>query len=154
MDFFSRNFYFFVCLHADAAFVSRIEGMFEGDYKVNYHLAPPLLAQRNDKGELVKRKYGPTMLWGFRLLRHLKVLRGTALDVFGHTEERRTERALIQEYRSALETVLAGLRAENHALALDIARIPEKIRGYGHVKERNLRTVRQQWSELMSRWSA
>jgi len=141
-------------LHADPAFLSRIEGMFEGDYKVRYHLAPPLLASRNDKGELVKRSYGSMMLWGFRVLRHLKFLRGTALDLFGRTEERRTERALIQEYKSAIDTVLAGLKADNHAQALEMARIPEKIKGYGHVKERNLRAVRQQWSDLMARWQA
>ena len=141
-------------LHADPAFLSRIEGMFEGDYKVRYHLAPPLLASRNDKGELVKRPYGSMMLWGFRGLRHLKFLRGTALDLFGRTEERRTERALIQEYKSAIDTVLAGLKADNHVQALEMARIPEKIKGYGHVKERNLRAVRQQWSDLMARWQA
>ena len=141
-------------LHADPAFLSRIEGMFEGHYKVRYHLAPPLLASRNDKGELVKRSYGSMMLWGFRVLRHLKFLRGTALDLFGRTEERRTERALIQEYKSAIDTVLAGLKADNHAQALEMARIPEKIKGYGHVKERNLRAVRQQWSDLMARWQA
>ena len=141
-------------LHADPAFLSRIEGMFEGDYKVRYHLAPPLLASRNDKGELVKRSYGSMMLWGFRVLRHLKFLRGTALDLFGRTEERRTERALIQEYKSAIDTVLAGLKADNHVQALEMARIPEKIKGYGHVKERNLRAVRQQWSDLMARWQA
>ncbi|MFM8576709.1 MAG: indolepyruvate ferredoxin oxidoreductase family protein, partial [Limnohabitans sp.] len=141
-------------LHADPAYLSRNEGMFEGDYKVRYHLAPPLLASRNDKGELVKRSYGSMMLWGFRVLRHLKFLRGTALDLFGRTEERRTERALIQEYKSAIDTVLAGLKADNHAQALEMARIPEKIKGYGHVKERNLRAVRQQWSDLMARWQA
>jgi indolepyruvate ferredoxin oxidoreductase len=113
-----------------------------------------LLASRNDKGELVKRSYGSMMLWGFRVLRHLKFLRGTALDLFGRTEERRTERALIQEYKSAIDTVLAGLKADNHAQALEMARIPEKIKGYGHVKERNLRAVRQQWSDLMARWQA
>ena len=74
--------------------------------------------------------------------------------LFGRTEERRTERALIQEYKSAIDTVLAGLKADNHAQALEMARIPEKIKGYGHVKERNLRAVRQQWSDLMARWQA
>ncbi|MCW5650881.1 MAG: indolepyruvate ferredoxin oxidoreductase family protein [Ramlibacter sp.] len=139
-------------LHTDPAFLSRVNAMFEGDFKLNYHLAPPLLAKRNAKGELQKRKFGPAMLTAFRLLAKLKGLRGTALDVFGKTEERRTERALINDYRDSLEQILASLNAGNHALAVDIARLPEQIRGYGHVKERNLTAVRQKWAGLMQQW--
>ena len=136
-------------LHTDPAFLARIEGMFEGDYTLNYHLAPPMTAARNDKGELVKKKYGPSMLRNFKLLAKLKGLRGGPLDVFGRTEERRTERALIQQYRASIEEVLKSLSAENHATAVDIARIPEQIKGYGHVKERNLHAARTRWAELM-----
>ncbi|MFT4195462.1 indolepyruvate ferredoxin oxidoreductase family protein [Ottowia sp.] len=139
-------------LHSDPAFLARIEGMFEGDYTLNYHLAPPLTAKRNEKGELVKKKYGPGMLRSFRLLARLKGLRGTALDPFGRSEERRTERALIGEYRACVEELLKTLNADNHALALEIARIPEQIKGYGHVKERNLKAARARWDELMARW--
>ncbi|MBX3660048.1 MAG: indolepyruvate ferredoxin oxidoreductase family protein [Ramlibacter sp.] len=139
-------------LHTDPAFLSRVNAMFEGDFKLNYHLAPPLMAKRNAKGELQKRKFGPAMLTAFRLLAKLKGLRGTALDVFGKTEERRTERALINDYRDSLEQILASLNAGNHALAVDIARLPEQIRGYGHVKERNLTAVRQKWAGLMQQW--
>jgi len=139
-------------LHSDPAFLARIEGMFEGDYTLNYHLAPPLTAQRNDKGELVKKKYGPGMLRGFKLLAKLKGLRGTALDPFGRSEERRTERALIGEYRASVEELLKSLAAGNHALALEIARIPEQIKGYGHVKERNLKAARARWDELRAQW--
>jgi indolepyruvate ferredoxin oxidoreductase len=92
------------------------------------------------------------MLSGFRLLARLKGLRGTALDIFGRTEERKTERALIGEYRASIEEVIAGLRAENHTLALEIASLPEQIRGYGHVKERNLAAARTRWSELLAKW--
>jgi len=141
-------------LHTETGFRERIASMFEGEYKVNYHLAPPLLATRNDKGELVKRKYGPAMVLGFRLLARLRGLRGTALDVFGHTEERRTERALIGEYRASIEEVLRGLDAGNHALALEIAMLPDAIRGFGHVKERNLAATRPRWTALMERWRA
>ncbi|MFT3779015.1 MAG: indolepyruvate ferredoxin oxidoreductase family protein [Ottowia sp.] len=139
-------------LHSDPAFLARIEGMFEGDYTLNYHLAPPLTARRNEKGELVKKKYGPGMLRSFRLLAKLKGLRGTALDVFGRSEERRTERALIGQYRASVEELLKSLNADNHALALEIARIPEQVKGYGHVKERNLKAARARWDELMARW--
>jgi len=139
-------------LHAETGFQERIASMFEGDFKVNYHLAPPLLARRNEKGELVKRKYGPAMGLGFKMLAKLRGLRGTALDPFGRTEERRTERALIGEYRASVEQVIAGLDAGNHSLALEIAAIPEQIKGYGHVKERNLAAARQRWDALMQRW--
>ncbi|MFT3718371.1 indolepyruvate ferredoxin oxidoreductase family protein [Pseudorhodoferax sp.] len=137
-------------LHSDPAFLQRIEGMFEGDYTLHYHLAPPLTARKNDKGELLKRKYGPAMLTGFRLLAKLKGLRGSALDPFGRSAERRAERALIAEYRASIEEVLAGLNAANHAVALDIARIPEQIKGYGHVKERNLAAARRRWAQLQA----
>ena len=139
-------------LHTDPAFHERIAQMFEGDYKLNYHLAPPLLAKKNDKGELQKQKYGPAMLTAFKLLAKLKGLRGGALDVFGKTEERRMERQLIADYRASIDEVLRGLNAGNHALALDIARLPEQIKGFGHVKERNARAARSRWDGLMAQW--
>ncbi len=139
-------------LHSDPAFLKRIDDMFEGDYTVHYHLAPPLLAKRNEKGELVKRKFGPGMLRNFRILTRLKGLRGGALDVFGKTAERHTERALIREYRDCIEELLATLDADRHALALEIARIPEQIKGYGHVKERNLKAARLRWEQAMARY--
>ena len=141
-------------LHTDSAFLSRVTGMFEGDFKLNYHLAPPLTSEKNEKGELVKQKFGPAMLTGFKVLRHLKFLRGTALDVFGRTEERRTERALIGEYQSSLLVILNQLNADNHRLAVDVARIPEHIKGFGHVKERNLKAARTQWNALMAQFVA
>ena len=139
-------------LHSDPAFQQRIADMFEGDYRINYHLAPPMTADRNDKGELLKKKYGPSMLRNFKLLAKLKGLRGGALDIFGKTEERQTERALIQQYRASIEEVLKGLSSENHATAVEIARIPEQIKGYGHVKERNLKAARTRWAELMAQY--
>ena len=119
-----------------------------------HHLAPPLLAKHNDKGELVKQSYGPWMRKAFGVLARMKGLRGTALDVFGRTEERKTERALIREYRACIEELLKGLTAERLALAVEIARIPEDIRGYGHVKERHLQAARKKWFALMDRWRA
>ena len=139
-------------LHTDAAFLARVNGMFEGDFKINYHLAPPLIASRNEKGELQKKKFGPAMLTAFRLLARLKGLRGTPLDIFGRTEERRNERALIAEYRASMEEVVAALSASNHGLAMDIAHLPEQIKGYGHVKARNLVAARQHWQALMQKW--
>jgi hypothetical protein len=86
-------------LHTDGAFSQRIAGMFEGDYRVVHHLAPPSSARKDEQGHLVKKAYGPWMHKAMEVLAKMKGLRGTALDPFGRTEERRTERALIQEYR-------------------------------------------------------
>ena len=139
-------------LHSDTAFHARLAQQFEGDFKLKVHLAPPLIAKTNEKGELVKQKFGAYMFTAFRLLAPLKFLRGTALDVFGRSEERRTERALIGEYRSTVEELLEQLDAGNHALALSIAQLPEQIKGFGHVKERNLAATRSRWAALMAQW--
>ena len=141
-------------LHADPVFLQRIADQFEGDFTLNYHLAPPLIAKKNDKGELVKQKFGPSMLTGFKLLSRLRFLRGGVFDVFGYTEERRMERALIDEYKASISEVMATFAPGKHALALEIARIPEKIKGYGHVKERHLKAAREQWDGLMHAWRA
>ena len=139
-------------LHTDAAFLSRVNTLFEGDFKVHYHLAPPLLARKNDAGELQKSAYGAWMQTAFRLLAPLKVLRGTALDVFGYSEERRAERSLVVEYRSAIESLLPTLNASNCEAAAAFARVPEQIRGYGHVKARHLAAARVQWAQLLARY--
>ena len=139
-------------LHTDKRFLDRIGAMFEGDYKLNYHLAPPLLSRRNDKGELQKQKFGPSMLIGFRILARLKGLRGTALDIFGKTQERRSERALIQDYRQSVQEVLGALTLQNHGAAIEIARIPEQIKGFGHVKERHLLVARKNWNALLTQF--
>ena len=141
-------------LHSDPTFLAGITAQFEGDYKLNYHLAPPLTSKKNAAGELQKSKFGPSMLTGFKWLAKLKGLRGTAFDVFGRTEERKTERALIGEYKATVEELLRTLNAQNLALAAEIARLPEEIRGYGHVKDRHLTAVRPKWAALMNDWRA
>ena len=139
-------------LHTNTAFLQKIGDMFEGDYTVNYHLAPPIISKTNEKGELKKQKFGPLMLTGFKLLKHFKVLRGTPLDIFGNTEEREMERALIGEYVASIDEVLAKLNADNHALALEIANLPDAVKGFGHVKARNVVAVRSKWDGLMEKW--
>ena len=133
-------------LHTDTAFLGQVNAMFEGDFTLNYHLAPPLLAKKNDQGELQKRLFGPWMLTAFRGLALLKGLRGTVFDVFAYSDERREERALIGGYRASIEALLARLSAASHAEALEVARVPELIRGYGHVKARHLVDARVQWA--------
>jgi indolepyruvate ferredoxin oxidoreductase len=141
-------------LHTDPAFTTKVAEMFEGDYKLVHHLAPPGIAKTNARGELVKQPFGPWMRSAFVLLAKMKGLRGGALDLFGRTEERRMERALINEYRACVEELLKSLSAGNRTLAVEIARIPEEIRGYGHVKARHLATARPKWEALMKRWRA
>ncbi len=139
-------------LHTDPAFTQKIADMFDGDVKLVHHLAPPLIAKTNDRGELVKRPFGPWMRSAFGVLAKLKGLRGSALDVFGRSQDRRTERALIEEYRHCIDELLAGLNVGNRTLAAEIARIPEDIRGFGHVKTRHLDAARAKWAALMARW--
>ena len=141
-------------LHTDPRFHERIAAQFEGDYKLNFHLAPPAISKRNSQGELVKKAYGPWILTAFGVLAKLKGVRGTAFDVFGRTEERRTERALIAEYQACIDELLQTLSAERMAQAAEIARIPEEIRGYGRVKERHLAAARAKWAQLMQAWRA
>ncbi len=141
-------------LHTDPAFTAKIADMFEGDYKLVHHLAPPGIAKRNDKGELVKQRFGPWIRSAFNVLAKMKGLRGGALDLFGRSEERQTERALIVEYKACVTELLQTLNAGNRTLAAEIARIPEDIRGYGHVKERHLKLARAKWETLLERWRA
>jgi indolepyruvate ferredoxin oxidoreductase len=139
-------------LYTDGRFLDALNRKFEGDYTLEFHLAPPLLANRDHVGHLVKKGYGAWMMAAFRLLAHLKGLRGTAFDPFGRTAERRTERQLIEDYFVRIDALLAGLTHDNHALAVEIASLPEHIRGYGHVKERHLAEVKEREAALVARF--
>ncbi len=140
-------------LYADATFQAGIERQFEGDYRLKFHLAPPLLASRDPKtGHLVKQEFGAWMLPAFKMLAKLKFLRGTAFDPFGRTAERKVERALIGEYETLVGELLAGLSATNHELAVRLASVPDDIKGYGHVKDAHLAKARRKLDELLQRW--
>ena len=136
-------------LYTDSSFMDKVNAQFEGDFKLKFHLAPPLLAKHNAKGELVKKEYGSWMFGAFKLLAGLKGLRGGALDIFGYTAERKMERALIVEYRDTLRGLLGSLAAANLVQAVAIASVPEEIRGYGHVKERHLKAAREKQAQLL-----
>ena len=138
-------------LYTDGEFHKKLATQFEGDYKVTFHLAPPLFADRDPTtGQLQKREYGAWVMPMFRILASLKRLRGTRLDPFGYTEERRTERRLIDEYRATVETLLGTLDQGNHALAVQIAEVPESMRGFGHVKDKNVRLAKQREASLLA----
>jgi indolepyruvate ferredoxin oxidoreductase len=141
-------------LHANGALQAKIEGMFEGDYKLVFHLAPPLLARKDPTtGEPRKMRFGPWMLPVFKVLKKMKGLRGTPLDVFGYSKERRAERALIREYEDTIDKLLEGLTPENQAIAVEIASIPEDIRGFGHIKLRNLAIAQAKREQLLAKFA-
>jgi indolepyruvate ferredoxin oxidoreductase len=139
-------------LYSTPAFKASLADQFDTPRKIEIHLAPPLLAKRDPHtGQLVKKTYGPWMLTAFSVLQHFRFLRNTRLDIFGRTEERHMERALITEYEATIETILAHLSAQNLATAVALASLPEKIKGYGHVKERNARTAATERTRLLER---
>jgi indolepyruvate ferredoxin oxidoreductase len=140
-------------LYSEAAFQAKLGQQFEGDYKLKFHLAPPLFAQRDPQtGHLIKQEFGSWMLPAFRLLAKLKGLRGTAFDPFGRTEERKTERRLIADYETLIDELLQSLTPQNHALAIKLAAIPDDIRGYGHIKDANLAKAKRKEAELLGQW--
>ncbi|WP_333984246.1 indolepyruvate ferredoxin oxidoreductase family protein [Ectopseudomonas khazarica] len=139
-------------LYSEATFRKRLQEQFEGDYQLQFHLAPSWLSKPDAvTGEPRKRSFGPWMLKAFALLARFKFLRGTALDPFGHSTERRLERELIEEYEANLGYLLSELNADNYRTAVALAELPEQVRGYGHVKEAAMAKVREQAVQLKAR---
>jgi indolepyruvate ferredoxin oxidoreductase len=138
-------------LYTDGSFRKQVESQFDGDnLRFEFHLAPPLVARRDQATGLPRKmSFGPWMLPAFRLLAKLKGLRGTRFDPFGRSVERRTERKLIADYEAMLDEILAQLTPENHHLAVGLAVIPEKIRGFGHVKQRHLAAAKADEAALL-----
>ena len=140
-------------LHAETAFQAQLSQQFEGDYSLKFHLAPPLFASRDPKtGHLIKQEFGAWMLPVFRMLAKLKGLRGTKLDPFGYTKERKVEQALIGQYEVLVDELLSGLTPANHALAVRLAAVPDDIKGYGHVKDAHLEKAKRKEAELLAQW--
>jgi indolepyruvate ferredoxin oxidoreductase len=137
-------------LYSDGEFLRQLEQQFEGDYELRFNLAPPLLSKRDPAtGHLVKREFGSWLLGAFGLLARLRFLRGGRLDIFGYTAERRQERADIQDYVALLDQVIAALDTDNYTVAVELARIPAKLRGFGHVKDRNRENLALRQRELL-----
>jgi indolepyruvate ferredoxin oxidoreductase len=137
-------------LYTDRRFLKALNAQFEGDFRLRFHLAPPLLSRPDPvTGEARKMTFGPWMMRAFRVLAAIRGLRGTAVDIFGYTAERKTERRLIADYEALLEEIAATLGAHNHAIAIELAAIPENIRGYGHVKARHLAAAKAEEAALL-----
>ncbi|NIJ70181.1 indolepyruvate ferredoxin oxidoreductase family protein [Xanthomonas sp. 60] len=139
-------------LYTSGDFQRRLQQQFEGDFHLRFHLAPPLFAKKDAHGRLIKKEYGPWMLKAFGVLARLKFLRGGRLDVFGRTGERRMERTLITEYCATVDLLLQGLQDDRLALAVEIASIPEHIRGYGHIKEAHVEQAKAREAALLAQW--
>ncbi|UHL65661.1 indolepyruvate ferredoxin oxidoreductase family protein [Paralcaligenes sp. KSB-10] len=143
-------------LYADPAFTEKLRAQFDGepgkDYHLKFYLAPPLLAKKDDKGHLIKKQYGPWIMTAFKVLAKLKGLRGTALDVFGKTEERRHERQLVRDYLALVQELAQTVSEQNLAVAIDLANVPDDIRGFGHVKEKNLAAAQQRRDDLLEEY--
>jgi indolepyruvate ferredoxin oxidoreductase len=132
-------------LYTNGHFERQVAAAFEGEnLSYEFHLAPPLFARKDPvTGVPKKMSFGPWMMKAFRVLAGLKGLRGTPLDVFGYTHERRTERQLIRDFE-----------AENHAAAVGLAAVQQKIRGFGHIKDRNLKAAKAEEAALLARFRA
>jgi indolepyruvate ferredoxin oxidoreductase len=141
-------------LYSDGAFAKQVGDAFEGDIKVTYHLSPPVLGRHDKDGKAKKTAFKPWIARLFPLLAAGKRLRGTPLDVFGYTQERRMERKLRSDYEARMGEVLDGLSVENHGTAVALASLPETIRGFGHVKEKNRLAALVEETRLMAQWSA
>ena len=139
-------------LYTDGKFEAALKAQFEDWDHLSFHMAPPLIAKPGADGRAKKVELGSWTFKALKTLAKFKGLRGGALDLFGKTEERRIERQLIRDYEALVDELLAGLSAEKLDLAIKLARLPEGIRGYGHVKLANVVTVRAQWKDLLDRF--
>ena len=142
-------------LYTDGEFERQVAGAFEGDYKLRYHFAPPLWV-KPDKvtGAPVKRSYGPWMRHALKALARFKGLRGSWLDPFGHSAERKLERRLVADYERTMAELERGLSADNLALAVEIASLPAHIRGYGHVKHKSIDAAQAREAALLAQFRA
>ncbi len=135
-------------LYTDGSFAKKLSDKFDGDYRIKFYLAPPIFAKRDRSGRLMKKEYGGWMLGAFKLLAKLKGLRGTAFDPFGRTEERNMERRLVEDYFAMIDQRIATLKPVQIPLLAKLARLPETIRGYGHIKDENVKKAAAERARL------
>jgi len=137
-------------LYSNGEFKQQLQEKFEGDFELRFNLAPPMFSKRDpETGHLLKREFGPWIMQAFALLAPFKFLRGTRLDLFGYTQERRQERQDIADYVELLDQLGEGLDESNYEPALELAEVPRKLRGFGHVKDRNRELLALRQSEFM-----
>ncbi|HYP68761.1 MAG TPA: DUF6537 domain-containing protein, partial [Thiobacillaceae bacterium] len=139
-------------LYTEGDFLERVKATFAGDFTLVFHLSPPLFAKPDPvTGIAHKRTYRSRWIMPlFKCLAKLKGLRGTPFDLFGYREERQLERRLISDYEHVMEELLTGLEARNYETAVEIATLPEQIRGYGHIKRRYCEHAKSRKAELLA----
>jgi indolepyruvate ferredoxin oxidoreductase len=138
-------------LYTNGDFRAKLERQFEGEFQLQFHLAPPILARKDPTtGRLRKRAYGPWVFTAFKLLVRLRGLRGKTFDVFGYSAERKMERGLIKDYIAQIDELIIRLSPQNHALAMELLRLPESIRGYGHIKEASVKASFERRAQLLA----
>ncbi len=140
-------------LYSAPEFLKKLREQFDGDYTLEFNLAPPIIAPKDKTtGKPTKIQFGPWMLKAFGVLAKFKFLRGTKLDPFGYFEERKMERSLIEKYFNTVELLMRDLSTDNHHLAVEIAEVPMSIRGYGHIKHENVQKTDAKLEALLARW--
>lgn len=141
-------------LYTDKPYLEKLKSEFEGTFKLNFHMAPPILAKTNKiSGERQKRQLPGSIIWPLlHMMRHGKILRGTPLDPFGYQQDRQMERRLIGEYEGLIHDVLSNLTSPNLTQAIALANLPQKIKGFGHIKMANYKTTRTEWGDLLDKF--
>jgi indolepyruvate ferredoxin oxidoreductase len=136
-------------LYTDGAFIKALGKQFSGKYKIKFHMAPPIFEKQDPAtGRPAKREFGPAMFFVLRVLAKLKSLRGTPFDIFSYNSERKMERELIGEYESIAELVIKNVNADNYQICVELLSFPEIVKGYGPVKEQNVKNARQHIANL------
>jgi indolepyruvate ferredoxin oxidoreductase len=140
-------------LYSDGEFLRKLKAQFSGNYKLRFHLAPPLLSKKDPRtGQLIKREFPAWTINLFGLLAKFKFLRGSILDVFGYTAERTQERQDIEEYRELLEQLAHGVKEDNYQVAVQLAELPLQLRGFGHIKDQNREKLMLQREQLLEKF--
>ena len=141
-------------LHSSEAFQRQIRSQFSGNYRLSFHLAPPVLSRPDPvTGVARKREFGPWVLPLFHALAKLKFLRGTALDPFAWSKERREEQGDLKDYLLLLDALTAGLNAGNYQTAVELAALPSQLRGFGHIRKKNREALQEQRAHLLDRFN-
>ena len=140
-------------LFASPEFEAKLQTQFEGPYRLQFNLSPPIFAPKDGATGLPRKiALGGWMLPVFKLLARFRFLRGTPMDPFGRTGDRRLERQLVRDYETDLQEIAAGLNGDNQGLALDLLSLPDSVRGYGHVKLRSVAAYQERRLALLEAW--
>lgn len=136
-------------LYTETDFIKKVNAQFTGDFKIHFNLAPPLFSRKDNQGHLVKKAYGPWIFHAFKLLAKFRFLRGTRLDLFGYTRERQYERNAISDYKNLVKSIVQSISPDRLMIAVEIAKLPQSVRGFGHVKERNAQLSQLKLEQLL-----